>query len=97
MPFDQLDGSLIQTFGLDATFTPYGSSDPEEVRVIRVDPIALSAVNALLVVFGTVADSGFSRAPAKNDLIEIDGVDYRMFDVQGPDLLGGYNMSLEKA
>jgi len=90
-----LDGSLIATFGEDVEFTPYGSSDVEEVLVIRIDPVQL-ANGALLGLFGTVADSGFSQAPAKNDTFTLDGTDYRAFEVLGPDAIGGYRISLTK-
>ena len=94
--FEQLDGALIETFGEDVGFTPDGSSDaPETVRVIRIDPLQL-ANGALLGAFGTVADSGFPQAPAKNDIFTIDAVEYRAFEVLGPDAIGGYRISLTK-
>jgi hypothetical protein len=91
-----LDGSLISTFGEVVGFTPNGSSDePEEVLVIREDPIS-GANNALLVLFGTMADSGFSQMPAKNDTFTVDDVEYRAFEVSPPDAIGGIFISLKK-
>lgn len=95
MPFDGLDGSLIATFGEDVTYTPNGGT-PEDVRVIRNDPDALSAAGTLMTLFGTIADSGFSQAPAKNDTFTVDEAEYRAIDVQGPDVIGGYRISLDR-
>lgn len=94
MPFSGLDATLIAEFGDDVTYTPNGGT-PEDVRVIHKDPDQL-ANGALLVLFGTIADSGFSQAPAKNDTFTVGDVEYRAFEVSGPDVIGGYFISLTK-
>jgi len=95
LPFEYLDRQCITPFGEDVEFTPFGAAFSETVKMIRTDPLQL-ANGALVVLFGTIKDSGFSQPPMKNDIFTIAGTDYRAFEVLGPDAIGGYHISLSK-
>jgi len=58
------------------------------VRVIRADPDTALAQGALLVLFGTIADSGFEEPPARGDTVFMDGLNYKVYDVKS-DWCGG--------
>ncbi len=93
--FEPLDQKLIAEFGKDVTFIPSDDTDsPETVRLI-IDDARLDQPG-FKIAFGNLTDSGFSRAPVKNDVFIVDSLTYKAFDVQGPDQIGGYEISLTK-
>lgn len=93
--FARHNAAMLDIQGRDVTWTPAGGS-PVSVRVIRADPNALAAAGVLMTLFGTMAASGFTQMPVKNDAFTVDSVTYRVFDVQGPDESGGIYIHLTK-
>lgn len=85
----------LDIYGEAVTWTPTGGASAA-VRVVRCDPDQLSATGVLLMLFGSMAGSGFTQMPVKNDAFTVNSITYRAFDVQGPDAAGGIWIHLTK-
>jgi len=96
--FVTADATIIKRWGKPATFTPTIDGPSHGlfyvVVLLRDDEAAdFFEHNApLLVLFGTLKDSGFvalnAPTPKKNDRITFDGADYRIYDVKFDDAGG---------
>jgi hypothetical protein len=93
--FESPDPDVIREWGRDVIFTPAASPTvPYTVQMVRdEDAPEGEALHApLLVLFGTLDDSGFTDqeapTPQKNDTVEWDGETYRIYDVKMDDAGG---------
>ena len=93
--FAPTNAANIRAFGITVTFHRAGGQ-AEDVTVIKSSPSAFSGQLVLAQLFGTMADSGFTYMPAKNDKFIISGEEFRAFEVLGPDEAGGIHISLAK-
>jgi len=89
------NAAQIEYSGEAATWTPAGGV-ATSIRVVRADPSELSAGGVLMMLFGTMAGSGFTQMPVKNDVFTVNSINYRAFDVQGPDAALGLWIHLTK-
>lgn len=87
------DPALIAEFGEDVIHIGYGA--PQTVKVIRSDPSEFEEASpgVAVALFGTMADSGFTTMPVKNDLFEVQDIQYRVVDVK-LDVAGGIHILL---
>ncbi len=81
MSFATPDPACIRRWGETVIHKP-AAGGTDNVTVIRVDPVTIQAQGAILCFFGTMVDSEFRVTPAKDDVINADGEDYRVYDVR---------------
>jgi len=93
--YARVNAAQLDIYGEAATWTPAGGV-ATVIRVVRADPSELSAGGVLMMLFGTMAGSGFTQMPVKNDVFTLNSINYRAFDVQGPDAALGIWIHLTK-
>lgn len=91
-----MNSSILREFGDEVSHVPATPGPTVSVRVARRDPSELAAGNGAMTLFGDATVSGFQQLPAKNDTFIVGGVEYRAFDVQGPDESGGLHIHLTR-
>jgi hypothetical protein len=88
------DPSIINVWGKEMLFAPASEDTEYVVTMVRDDeaPEGDGIKAPLMVLFGTMADSGFTDQgaplPVRNDRMIVDGVEYRVYEVKR-DFAGG--------
>lgn len=77
------DPDIIREFGEPAIHTPQSTGIPTTVQMVvwTPHPDVEITPGVTLILFGTLADSGFLTAPIQNDSIQHRGRDYRVFSL----------------
>lgn len=88
--------AVLQEFGEEVRHFAGGIGPGVIVAVAWSDPNELSSAGVAGTLFADSISSGFQTQPVKNDVFERAGVNYRVFDVQGPDQTGAVYIHLSK-
>lgn len=88
--------AVLQEFGEEVRHFAGGIGAGVDVTVAWSDPSELSAAGVAGTLFADSVSSGFVTQPTKNDVFQRAGIDYRVFDLQGPDQTGAIYIHLKR-
>lgn len=91
-----LNAGVLREFGELVRHSVGGTGVRYAITAAWSDPTELAAAGIAGTLFADSQLSGFTTQPAKNDVFERGGIDYRVYDLQGPDQTGALYIHLKQ-